>query len=457
MRGENLSLPDVMLVLDVEGVIREATLSNGFSGERVAEWIGSPWADTVAESDSESLRRMLADARRTGVCAFRPLTQRFPSGLELPIEYTTVRLDDHRGLIAVGKNLRAVAELQARLVEAQQAMERDYWKLREVETRYRLLFNSSSDAVLLLKAANLSIAELNPAAAQALGIPVAQAKSVGDLRLPELLLGEERELFESLVRRVRERGKAPGILLRLGPEHTPWLVRASLVTSTTDEIILLQLAPSAGVRLGSEAVDPIRIEDLVEGGPDGFAVIDHQGVIARANRAFLELVQMGSEAAIIGEPLGRWLGRPGADLTVLIANVVRLGSVRLFSTTLRGELGTEIEVEISASGKGGKGPGNIAIFIRDVSRRLSAPAGASGLDAALESLSKQIGKTTLRKLVEDTVAIVERRYIEAALELTGGNRTAAAELLGLSRQSLYVKLNRYELDEGAEISTAGVT
>jgi DNA-binding NtrC family response regulator len=48
--------------------------------------------------------------------------------------------------------------------------------------------------------------------------------------------------------------------------------------------------------------------------------------------------------------------------------------------------------------------------------------------------------------VRDTVGAVERHYIEAALELTGGNRTAAAELLGLSRQSLYSKLDRYGLD-----------
>jgi transcriptional regulator PpsR len=302
----------------------------------------------------------------------------------------------------------------------------------------------------LLKAANLGIVELNPAAAQALGISLPQAKAQDGLRLPDLLIAEERELFESLVRRVRERGKAPGILLRLGPEETPWLVRASLVTSTADEIVLVQLAPSAAVQQGTEGVDPVRVEDLIDASPDGFAVIDHQGLVLRANRAFLELVQMGSESAVIGEPLGRWLGRPGADLTVLLANVVRLGSVRLFSTTLRGELGTEIEAEISASGRGGKGASQIGVFIRDVSRRLSAPGGPSGLDAVMESLSKQIGRTTLRKLVDDTVAIVERRYIEAALELTAGNRTAAAELLGLSRQSLYVKLNRYELEEDAQ-------
>jgi DNA-binding NtrC family response regulator len=33
--------------------------------------------------------------------------------------------------------------------------------------------------------------------------------------------------------------------------------------------------------------------------------------------------------------------------------------------------------------------------------------------------------------------------IEAALELTHNNRASAAEMLGLSRQSLYVKLRRF--------------
>jgi transcriptional regulator PpsR len=261
---------------------------------------------------------------------------------------------------------------------------------------------------------------------------------------------QDREVFDGMIQRIRERGKAPAMLLRLGDEHMPWMVRASLVTSVTEEVFLVQLAPSAGALQQIDLGDPVRIEDLVECGPDGFVVIDTQGVVLRANRTFVELVQMGNESAVVGEPLSRWLGRPGADLTVLLANVTRLGSVRLFSTTLRGEFGTEVEAEISASGKTGRDAGRIAVFLRDVTRRLPGPGERPGdLTSLLESLSKQIGKTTLRKLVEDTVGIVERRYIEAALELTGGNRTAAAELLGLSRQSLYAKLNRYGLDEGA--------
>ena len=42
---------------------------------------------------------------------------------------------------------------------------------------------------------------------------------------------------------------------------------------------------------------------------------------------------------------------------------------------------------------------------------------------------------------------MERLCIEAALELTGNNRASAAEVLGVSRQSLYSKLHRYGLGD----------
>lgn len=41
-----------------------------------------------------------------------------------------------------------------------------------------------------------------------------------------------------------------------------------------------------------------------------------------------------------GEPLDRWLGRTGVELGVLIQTVRQRGSMRLFSTLLRGEEAT---------------------------------------------------------------------------------------------------------------------
>jgi DNA-binding NtrC family response regulator len=75
----------------------------------------------------------------------------------------------------------------------------------------------------------------------------------------------------------------------------------------------------------------------------------------------------------------------------------------------------------------------------------SGPQGARDLTRAVEELTSLVGRVSLRDLVRDTVDLVERHFIEAALELTNDNRTSAAEVLGVSRQSLYVKLRRHRL------------
>ena len=135
MTGVNASTADVTLRLDGDATILDVTLSNTISGEFVKTWLGRPWVDTVAHNGVEKVMTILDDVRAGGVSAYRQIVQRFPSGLELPIEYTTVRFGDDGGFIAIGRCLNAASELQLRLVAAQQAMERDYWKLREVETR----------------------------------------------------------------------------------------------------------------------------------------------------------------------------------------------------------------------------------------------------------------------------------------------------------------------------------
>jgi transcriptional regulator PpsR len=437
----NIAQPDITLHLDMKGVITKTTLSDAFAGEGLDAWIGQPWVDTVADVGSDKIKRMLEDACERGVSGFRQVNQRFPSGLELPVEYTTVQLGKKAGLVAIGKNLQAVADLQSRLISAQQAMERDYWKLRNVETRYRLLFDASNEAVMMLNASTLRVVEANPAAIRALGL-----SPVGREFIPELAQ-RDREPFHALLLRVREQGKAPGVLVHLGSGQEPWLVRASLMTSE-GTAYLLQLTPVPAVGISETREDPWSLENLIERVPDGFVVLDREGAIVRANRTFLDLVQVGTEASVKGERVGRWLSRPGADLTVLLANVQRHGVVRLFATAIQGDLGTQTEVEISAAGDKDDQPRFYGMLIRSVGQRLPDATDDRQLSSLLSSFSQQIGRSSLRRLVQETVGVVERHYIESSLELTGGNRTAAAELLGLSRQSLYAKLNRYGLDGG---------
>jgi transcriptional regulator PpsR len=438
--------PDITLLLDMEGVIREATLSPAMSGESVDGWLGRPWVEIAGEMGGDKIKRMVDDARVSGISAFRQINQRFPSGLEIPMEFTTVLLGGRAGMLAIGKNLQAVAELQSRLIAAQQTMERDYWKLREIETRYRLVFDASNEAVVIVSAANLRIIEANRTAIEALNSSRRRNEDLAGRELLHDVAAEDREAVREMLARVRERGKALSILVHLGADAKPWMLRGSLITADPGHIFLLQFT-AASSPVTMERGQHSTVEDLIDHVPDGFVALDETGIIRHANQAFLDLVQIGAKGSAIGESLGRWLWQPGADLNALLANIQRHKTVRLFTTTIRGELGTDTEIEISAGNSEGSEQNYSGVLLRNVARRLPSTGEGDLLRTALGSISEQIGKSSLRKLVKNTVSIVEQHYVKEALELAGGNRTATAELLGLSRQSLYAKLNRYGLDD----------
>ena len=61
--------------------------------------------------------------------------------------------------------------------------------------------------------------------------------------------------------------------------------------------------------------------------------------------------------------------------------------------------------------------------------------------------SELIGRVPLKELIREAVDVIEKMCIEAALRQTDNNRASAADLLGLSRQSLYIKLRRHGLED----------
>lgn len=455
MSESNAPQPDVTLLLDMDGVIREATLSSSLSNENVDAWLGKSWSDIV-DRGGDKIQRMMQDTKRSGLSAFRQITQRFPSGLEIPMEFTTVLLGGRAGMLAIGKNLQAVAELQARLISAQQTIERDYWKLREIETRYRLVIEDSNEAVLLARVADLKIIEANRSATSALAASSRRKEGLVGCEFLQEIASKDRKPVDAMLRRVRDQGKAPGIVIHLGESSAPWMLRGSLMTSESTPVFLLQMNPM-GTSTAKSRFEHEDLDALLDGLPDAIATITEDGELRRVNQAFLELVEIGSKEAVRGKPLNRWLSRPGADLGVLISNVERHGTVRLLSTAIQGELGTETEIEISAAGLSDGDNKLIALVLRNVARRLSHSPEADQLRASLAAMDESVGKTPLRKLVQSAVEIVEQHYVRAALQLADGNRTSAAEILGLSRQSLYAKLDRYNLDKEKETDSEETT
>ena len=186
----------------------------------------------------------------------------------------------------------------------------------------------------------------------------------------------------------------------------------------------------------------------MESAPDGFVVTDDDGLILTANAAFLEMAQLRSEEHARGQSLDRWVGQSGVDLDVLTSNLRARGSVRFFSTTLRGEEGGSAEVEISAVSVRNGGQPSFGYAIRNVGPRLAVQSAvARPIPKSVEQLTELIGRVSLKDLVREATEVIERLSIQAALELTNDNRASAAEMLGLSRQSLYVKLRRYGMGD----------
>jgi transcriptional regulator PpsR len=437
---------DVALVLDQQGVIRDVAVSNPELGqEGYADWLGQAWAEIVTPESRPKIEALLRDADGDKGSTWRHVNHPSARGSDVPMLYSAIKVGKTGKVVAVGRNLRQVAQLQQRLVEAQQSLERDYARLRHAETRYRMLFQMASEAIIVIDAGNEKVIELNPAAQSLLG---ASAKQLAGKPFTEVFDALGGRAVTTLLNRVRNSGYADDIKLRLRAGGPTLSLSVSLFQQDRDAqfIARLSLVGAAG---NAAAVSPSAAMRAVENSPDGFVVTDADGRLLSANRAFLDVVQCPSEDRVRGKSIAQWLGRPGADLSVLLANLRQHGTVRLFATTLRGELGLSTEVEISAVQVPDPTETVLGFVIRSVGRRLpaTASAGERELPRSPEQLTELIGRVPLKDIVRETTDVIERLCIEAALELTGDNRASAAEMLGLSRQSLYLKLHRYGLGE----------
>ena len=436
---------DIALVMDDRGIIRDIAVGGDDSAfDESRAWMGQGWQDTVTPESRVKIDEMLKEVASDGVSRRRQVNHPSQSGPDIPIAYSAVRLGRGGELVAIGRDLRAVSALQQRLVEAQQSLERDYWRMRHIETRYRLLFHVSSEPVLVVDAATLKVVEANPAAAKLFGTT---PKRLISRVFPFDLQRKSAQLVERHLASVRSSGRADEVTVRLEADGSSFSMSASLVRQDNASLFLIRLAPQeteGGTNAATEQA--ARLVELLQNAPDGFVLIDFEGKVINANRAFLDMAQLATEDQARGQPISEWLGRPGADLTVLLTTLRGHGVARLFTTALRGQFGSLAEVELSAVAAPGGEPPCIGMTIRDVGRRLAnGPEGARDLTQAVEQLTGLVGRVALRTLVRDTSDLVERHFVEAALELAGDNRTSAAEILGVSRQSLYVKLRRFNL------------
>jgi transcriptional regulator PpsR len=358
------------------------------------------------------------------------------------VRYALHLMETDGSILMLGRDLRPIAEVQQQLVAAQLALEKDYESQREVDTRYRVLMEVARDPIMLVSMSNGRIVDLNPAAALLLG--GSKAELTGAAIAQEFEGRRRGELLEHMgALGGTEAGGPIEVLARRSQRR---LMMATTVFRAAGERILLCQIDVADKSRGTSDELAENLSRLFHEGVDGVLFTDAEGTIKAANEAFLNLTDAASMSMVRGRSFGDFLVRGAVDLRMLIDNVKRMGTLRVYSTRLTTDFSGQVAVEISASWLNDRPKPVLGMIIRDASRAdaMRRPAFTATEDGA-RNMVELVGSSTLRDIVAETTDVIEKMCIETALELTRNNRVAAADMLSLSRQSLYVKLRKFGL------------
>lgn len=434
------AMGDVALILSGDGRILDVAVSNGeLAHHGLDAWVGEAFADTVTGESRVKVAEMLATAEAGAPARWRQVNHPLAGG-DVPIRYLVMPLgtDDRR--VAIGRDMRSAAQMQQRLLQAQQSLERDYIRLRQAETRYRLLFEMASEPVLIVDAATRRIREANPAAHRIIG--AVDGALVGE---PVHLIVDPaaRDTLIAYLGAVEAADAVPPATIALAGGHGDAVLSAHPFRQARAPLLLIRIGgPAAGASARTDST----LGDVVERMPDAFVLADRTLTILTANAAFLDLAEAPSAERVVGARLSNWLGRPGIDLELIVAQLREHGAVRNVATIVRGMGGGEEAVEVSAVLAPSGGSECFGFTLRSVGRRLrDAPEIPRDLPRSVEQLTGLVGRMSLKDIVRESTDLIERLCIEAALAYTADNRASAAEVLGVSRQSLYSKLHRHGL------------
>jgi len=446
LTGILASACDVAFVVSSEGDVTSILIdSRSKDLPRLDHWAGHKM-QTFLTSESVPKFEAALKSVTQGTGHHRPVEVNHTDGSEwqYPVRYSFHPVGPNASVLMLGHDLRLVAETQSQLVQAQIALERGYEERREYDARYRMVMANTRDAFVFLSASDGKIRDLNQVAADLLGAP--RDSLVGNTIAQEFKHRKRSEFLDTLV------GLAGSdfdqkITAQIARNRVEVVLTPTMFRAAGERLVLCQLTPvdeskRFGERLHADLVA------LFQKSTDAMVLCDVRGSIVEVNEAFLKLADVPTMPEVKSRSLAEFLQRGQIDLSVMLENAVRSGHMRVYATRVANEFGASASVEISVTYLNSRDNPLVGFILRDSDRVeaiRSASKAANQTDAPNQNVIELVGTAPLKEIVAETSDVIERMCIETAVELTRNNRAAAAEMLGLSRQSLYVKLRKYGL------------
>lgn len=436
---------DIALILDATGKISAAKCTPGFEGEdHIAGWTGALVQQTLTVESIPKFETRIARFL-AGNPSVLPLevNHRATDGFaELPVRYTFHKVGSQAEVLLLGNNLRRTAEIQQQLIAAQIALEADYEAQREYDIRLRVLMEASDVATVFISVTTGRIVSCNAAAEMLLGKP---KDALIDAHFADKFETKGRkDVVDRMVTAATEQSQSP-VLAKAVSGNRKLVLRATLFRGSSSQMLLCKITPAQAPEASADQVQT-HMADLFQNGVDSIVFVNASGLILSANEAFLKLASVTHSQSIKGRPIADFYARGAVDLNVMLENARRSGGMRLYATKIINELGAERAVEISTTQLKVGGEPVFAMVIRDSHRMEVVSSSMKHVtDVDMNSVIELIGGQSLKDIVAKSTDVVEKICIETAVQMTSNNRVAAAEMLGLSRQSLYVKLRKYGL------------
>ena len=435
---------DYAFVLSSAGVVQRIVCRNS---EQLAHWQGQHLRDFLTEESRPKLDDLLEGrGQQKGRDGWIELNHVDGAPWPFPVRYTAHPIGSHGDILLLGRDQRLVAETQQQLVNAQIILERGYEERREYDARYRMLLANTTDPFLFVSATDGRIRDLNASAASLLG--ASRDDLTGALVAQEFKDRRRGEFVDNLLN-LSFAENAHDITVQTKRTRRDVRIFPTVFRAAGERMIICRLASET---TGQQVDDLLtrNLNALFEQGTDAVVFTDAKGGIETANDAFLDMIDMARQSDVKGLSLGDFFARSQIDLGVVLENALRSGHMRIYATKLINAFGAETPVEMSVTYLNNREHPSVGFVIRDASRVnafRSAPS-SPGLSAPMDKdVAELVGSATLKEILAESNEVIERICIETAVELTRNNRAAAAEMLGLSRQSLYVKLRKYGLLE----------
>lgn len=414
LRAVVTSLADIVVRLSLDGVVIGAFARESHPANALVDtWSKGEFRETLTSESRHKLDRALKAVQQDA-----PL----PSAIEVnhlmgesfgfPIVYYLHAAGKRDEILLVGRDREAIAAAQQKLMAAQLNTEREGQRKRHFSTTLSAVLEIVTEPLILFNQGTGHVEGANPGGARLFGKDPASMKPFP--------LDEVASLDDGV--------------LRLHSDK-----------ATAYQFDTLQF------RRGSESMKIIMLKSRTEsdrgGAKDAFgdasmaiATTDFRGRIQSANPAFERLAGRPATDSRKGQSMSDILKRGVLDQQFVTAAIARDGFVADFEAVLA--TGSEATpVTLTAFALDDSEAGHIAwMFRADTARRASGESDVSLM------LADMVGKMPLSDIISDATVEIERICVEEALRRTDNNRASAADLLGISRQSLYVRLRRFGLE-----------